>query len=104
MVENKRPSPATLRVRGYLVNDEIIEYEVEPQMLIDKFIGDDTGAPLQELAFELDSGDGHRVWLSVPCPKQPRKGPRLEASEMFAWVKAHDGPTFPRRYESLGTS
>jgi hypothetical protein len=94
MEEIENAKAATLRVRGYLVNDEIIEYDVEPQTLIDKFIGDDTGAPLQTLAFELDTSDGHRVWISVPYPKQPRNGPGIDATEMFASVgKATDAET-----------
>lgn len=78
---------ARLRVRGYLVNDDTFpDYEISAQDLIDKFIGDDTGAPLQGAGFYLDTDDGYRVTISIAVPKQPRHGPREEPAGMRASV------------------
>lgn len=79
---------ATLELRGYLVNDVIYpEYQISAQDLIDKFIGDDTGAPLQTAVFTLRTDDGYVVTISVPFPKQPRRGPSVTATELHARVE-----------------
>jgi hypothetical protein len=78
---------ARLRVRGYLVNDSIVpDCEISPQELIDKLIGNDTGAALETASFVLDTDDGYCVTISVPVPRQPRKGPQIDATEMRAVV------------------
>jgi lipopolysaccharide export LptBFGC system permease protein LptF len=79
---------ARLSVRGYLVNDNIHpDYEISAQKLIDAFIGDDTGAPLQTATFTLETDDGNTVTITVPFPKQSRNGPRVAASEIRARVE-----------------
>jgi hypothetical protein len=88
-MSDQKETPARLFMTAYLVNDDIIdEREIAPQDLIDKFIGDDTGAPLLGAAFTLETSDGHKVDLGVQFPKQRRTGPRIPATEMFAYVRA----------------
>jgi hypothetical protein len=51
-----------LRICGYLANENIFpDYEIEPTSVIDKFIGDDTGAPLTSVLITLTTEDGYRV-------------------------------------------
>lgn len=78
---------ARLSVRGYLVNDNIYpDYEIGAQQLIDAFIGNDTGAPLQTAAFELQTDDGYLVSINVPFPGQ--RG--IAATEIRARVAKRD--------------
>lgn len=85
---------ATLRVRGYLVNGSVFpDYEIFADDLIEKFIGDDTGAPLESAAFALVTDDGHTVAISVVPSIRGRHGEAGEPSVMRALVReAQDSP------------
>ena len=57
---------STFRVEGYLVNNMLHpEYDVSADNLIDHFISDDTGAPLQSAAIIIETDDGYTVRISL---------------------------------------
>jgi hypothetical protein len=71
---------ANLRVKGYLVNNSVFpDYEIGAQDLIDKFIGDDTGAPLADAVFTLQTDDGYEVTIVADAGSQ-RRGRECAAS------------------------
>lgn len=76
---------ARLFVKGHLADGtSLARFEVSPQELIDKFIGTDTGAPLNEAVLTLETDDGHVVTLTVAVP---RTWQRSAANEMRAGVE-----------------
>jgi hypothetical protein len=78
---------ATFHVRGYLVNKSVFpDYEITADDLIDKFLGDDTGAPLDAASFELHTDDGYTVYITVPMEKIPGHGRAVRAVELRAEV------------------
>lgn len=84
---------ARLRVRGF-GNDAVFpDYEIGPQDLINKLIGEFTGKQLQVATFTLETDDGQCVTISIPIPK-PRRGPPQPATEMHATIQ-------PRSWRTL---
>ncbi len=82
---SKRVRMARLFVKALLADDSFLSrYEIAPQELIDKFIGSDTGAPLKEALFTLETDDGYAVSLRVAVPGPWPSGP---AKELKATVK-----------------
>ena len=73
-------------VDGYLVNDvNFPHYELEAQDLIDRFIGDDTGAPLHTAELTVETDDGHLVVISID-PGETRPNRSRTAASMKATV------------------
>ena len=76
---------ARLFVEGHLADGtSLARFEVSPQELVDKFIGADTGAPLEQAVFTLETEDGHVVTLTVALPRTWHGSP---AREMRAAVE-----------------
>ncbi|MGA2395264.1 MAG: hypothetical protein ABSH03_18135 [Candidatus Lustribacter sp.] len=71
---------ARLSVQWYLANGDVHpDYEIDAELLIRKFIGDDTGAPLTDAAFTLETDDGYVVTISVDARDRRRSWERAAA-------------------------
>lgn len=70
---------ARLFVKGRLADGtSLARFEVSPQELIDKFIGADTGAPLNEAVVTIETDDGHLVTLTIAVPRTWQSAPAKE--------------------------